>query len=272
MSTEPIQINRIIRPMRGAGKSFFVQGRDDCFYVAKFSNNPQGTRTLINEWIVGQLLTHLRVSTPPVKILTLEGCPEGGEKLYFTLENKRRMIEGRLHFGSQCPVNPEKKAIYDFLPSRLLPLVVNVTHFATMLVFDKWVGQVDARQSIFVRESGARGESVFRSYFIDHGLSFAGNRWAFEDAPGYGQYMNCAVYSSINLAQHTRQVLSSLDAITETHIYDAAGTVPLEWFSKTDETALAHLLRSLHRRRDRLPLLVDACIRNISLQTESLMG
>jgi hypothetical protein len=49
--------------------------------------------------------------------------------------------------GSECPVNPENTAIFDFLPAKLLPQVVNLPDFAKAFVLDKWPYQTDRRQA-----------------------------------------------------------------------------------------------------------------------------
>ena len=41
--------------------------------------------------------------------------------------------------------------VYDFLPDTLLDKVVNANEFLGVLAFDKWMGNADARQSIFFR-------------------------------------------------------------------------------------------------------------------------
>jgi hypothetical protein len=51
MKQAPIKITSLIRRMCGGSQAQLVQGDDGHSYVCKFVGNPQGTRTLINEWI-----------------------------------------------------------------------------------------------------------------------------------------------------------------------------------------------------------------------------
>lgn len=44
-----------------------------------------------------------------------------------------------------------RAAVYDFLPDALLSRVVNLQDFRGILVFDKWAGNADGRQSVFYR-------------------------------------------------------------------------------------------------------------------------
>jgi hypothetical protein len=73
MHCETVDINRAIRRMRGRSQAYLVEGNDGRFYVAKFAGNPQGNRTLINEWITAHLLKRLDVSTPLLIVLRLKG-------------------------------------------------------------------------------------------------------------------------------------------------------------------------------------------------------
>ena len=82
------------------------------------------------------------------------------------------------HFGSKFPGDPAKLAVYDFLPDVLLRQVNNLGDFRGCLVFDKWVGNADARQSIFfrarLREWGPAPaihplKLGFMALMIDHG-------------------------------------------------------------------------------------------------------
>ena len=59
MASEIIAIREVLRRMRGGSQPFLVQGEDDRFYVAKFAGNPQGDRTLINEWAAHRVLQQL---------------------------------------------------------------------------------------------------------------------------------------------------------------------------------------------------------------------
>src|SRR3954447_19037736 len=137
MSCQAVRITRVIRRMRGGSQAQLVQGDDGQYYVAKFTGNPQGTRTLINEWITAQLLRKLNVSTPPLVVLQLKDeLVESAEGLYFTVGDRRIRIGAGLHLGSLCPVDPVATAILDFLPQHLIHKVVNLADFAKLLVLD----------------------------------------------------------------------------------------------------------------------------------------
>jgi hypothetical protein len=267
MASEYVGIKHVLRRMRGASQPFLVEGEDGHFYVAKFSGNPQGNRTLINEWITHRLFQQLGLSTPCLRILELTERTEGTEALCFQVGDHTKPIEGVFHLGSQCPVNPTTTAIYDFLPSKLLPKVVNLVDLRVAFVLDRWLGQTDGRQAIFVRDRTTRGNLELRLYLIDHGMSFAGKHWEFPDSPQYGLYMARGVYSVLNMKVLCEQALSGIDAFAESDLYAAADDIPISWFCEEDFDALAKLLRLLHLRRRRLRPIV---LRHLeALQLES---
>jgi hypothetical protein len=243
--------------MRGASQAHLVEAEDGCFFVAKFAGNPQGNRTLINEWITGQLMAQVGICTPVIRILQLpEGLHRGGG-LFFQAGNKTIPITETLHLGSQCPVNPEKTAIFDFLPEKLLPQVVNSADFARAFVLDKWISQTDRRQAIFVRDQESPRVLGFRAYLIDHGMSFSGSGWELADAPMFGLCIQRGIYSMVNVQNFYEEALSRIEAITEDALYAAAEDIPSAWFSPGDYKCLVNLFVRLQERQTELRSLVS---------------
>jgi hypothetical protein len=172
--------------MAGASQAHLVEAEDGCLFVAKFAGNPQGNRTLINEWITGRLMNQIGICTPAICILHLPERLYCGGGLFFETGDKRMLVAETLHLGSQRPANPEQTAIFDFLPDKLLPQVVNLADFAKAFVLDRWLYQTDTRQAVFVRDQKTASVLGFRAYLIDHGMSFAGSQWELADAPIFG--------------------------------------------------------------------------------------
>ncbi len=128
-----VKITRVIRLMYGGSQAQLVKGNDGNFYATEFLGNPQGNRTLINEWIACRLLSDMGIiSMPSLRILELPSTLLPHADLYFLVGSKRIPPQGVLHLGSQCPVDPEKTAIFDFLPDKLLPTACNLAEFAAM--------------------------------------------------------------------------------------------------------------------------------------------
>lgn len=263
--TPAIDIKRIVRAMRGGSQARLVEAEDGRFYVAKFFGNPQGHRTLVNEWIAQSILSHLGISTPPLCMLRLPDQLRN-EELYFSVGDKRIPVEGEWHLGSLCPVNPETKVIFDFLPTRLLENVSNVDDFAKVFVVDRWLYQTDTRQAVFVRDHGlVRGQIKFNAHFIDHGQTFSGSSWEFREASLHGLYVDRAVYSLIDMPAICDQTVSQIESLTREQVFSALETLPNCWLSIGEKGKLYQLLENLHSRRLKLRRMVANQLTSLNL-------
>jgi hypothetical protein len=269
MASEIIAVRQVLRRMRGGSQAFLVEGEDDQFYIAKFSGNPQGNRTLINEWITHRLFLQLGSSTPALRVLKFTPETKQIERLYFQIGSRYVQIEGMFHLGSQCPANPTTTAIYDFLPRTLLSKVVNLADFGTAFVVDRWLAQTDSRQAIFVRERASSNNPKLRLYLIDHGMSFAGTQWETPDSPLYGLYIDRSVYSIVDMNAACEEALSRIHTLSETDLYAAAEDIPSCWFSESDYDTLAKLFAVLERRRNRLQSIVSRHLNTLEAECKA---
>jgi hypothetical protein len=221
---------------------------------------------MINECFAEQLLKQIGVSTPDLRVLRLP--PElDSEHLYFQVGGKRLAPEGRLHLGSQCPVNPETTMIMDFLPCRLFPKVRNLNEFAPMLVFDKWVAQADRRQVIFVRDRSVVGATGFRAEFIDHGMIFNGAEWQLRDAPLDGVYFRREVYSHIDLRALIEDCVRRLETISEASLLATLDGIPSGWLATGDRESFVILLGKLQQRQPKMRSIVARHLQALDLPT-----
>jgi hypothetical protein len=246
-----VTIRRFIRHMRGKSQAQLVEGDDGRFYVAKFLGNPQGNRTLVNEVLASQLLDALDVETPSLCRLSLAATPRFEEHLYFTIEGKRVPIRAGEHLGSLCPVDPNKVAIFDFLPTRLLDRIANPQDFAKMFVIDCWLNNLNHRQAIYFRD----GAMTFKACFIDHGECFAGQHWELSDIAPF-TLPTQQIFERLDMTTLTKEATDRIEAIDANGIATLADRVPVEWMSATDREAVVHLLGALDKRRSQLKLLV----------------
>src|ERR1700751_4128695 len=218
MGSAVVAVESIQRRMRGGSQALLVRGADHQIYVAKCAGNPQGTRTLINEWVVARLLKLLQARTPDLHLLRFETGVPGENLLEFHIGNRRIPIGRGLHLGSRCPVDPERVAIFDFLPRRLLSRVVNLKDFTLGLVVDKWVSQTDSRQAIFLRERAGDPQAKFGAYLIDHGLCFEGARWEFSGAPLPGVSYDPSIYHLDTLKTACNAAVPQIRALQESAV------------------------------------------------------
>src|SRR5262249_38718642 len=141
----------LLRKVRGKSQAHLIEADDDSFYVVKFVNNPQHRRTLVNEFVAGRILSHLNLSTPEFRIVSitsdfLNQTPD----LCVTVDGTRHPIPPGGHFGSRYPGTPDHTRVYDFLPDSLFSRVMNTEEFRGALVVDRWLANSDHRQAIFV--------------------------------------------------------------------------------------------------------------------------
>jgi hypothetical protein len=256
-----VKITRIIRRMRGGSQAQLVLGDDGNTYVAKFLGNPEGNRTLINEWMMCRLMTDIGISTPRLRVLELPSSLPLSEQLYFEVGNERIAPQGPLHLGSQCPVDPEKISIYDFLPNKLLPKVRNLAEFGSMFVFDQWTGKADGRQAIFVGDRNVETGIGFRAYFIDHGSACGGGEWELRDR-GLAS-VDSRICSHIDLTVVVEKAFCHIETINEMAIVTAAEGVPSSWFAKGDRECLDILLAKLKLRQVNLRSLIARHFQNL---------
>jgi hypothetical protein len=249
--------------MRGGSQSWLVRGVDGCFYIAKFVGNPQGNRTLINEWIACRILSALGVSTPKLCILEIPLLLHGRERLRF-VTSKTVLVEGTIHLGSPCPINPEQAPIFDYLPIRLISKIVNLHEFATIFIFDKWVAQTDMRQAVFVRDQTVAVGVGFRAHFIDHGMSFGGALWTLSHGPLQGLPMDYkAIYSTPAFKNQISESLELIESITEATLRNSADGVPSSWHGQRDHEELAILYTKLAGRLRTIRPIVTEHLKSI---------
>jgi hypothetical protein len=264
----PINARRHVKKMRGGAQSHLIEGDDGSFYVVKFLNNPQHRRILVNELVCSVFLRYLQISCPDATLIEI--TPEFlRENPQVTLEMGSQSVAvstGR-HFGSKFPGDPAKLAVYDFLPDILLRQVNNRSDFLGCLVFDKWVGNADARQSIFFRarlRDWKGAESLyplklgFVALMIDHGFAFNGPHWDFPDSPVQGIYSRKLVYETVRSIDDFQPWLDQVVHFPEEVFDQAYKQTPPEWI-EGDDGAFEKLLEKLLRRRKLLPELIIAC-------------
>jgi hypothetical protein len=261
----PVNAIRLIRKLRGGAQAHLMECNDGQFYVVKFKNNPQHRRILVNEWVSAVFLRYLQISVPATAIVNLSSeFLAANADAYIQLGSKHVEIEPGWHFGSAYPGDPARIAVYDFIPDLLLDKVVNLADFLGVLVFDKWAGNADARQSVFYRArlkqwvSGG-DEYLTRTGFVanmmDHGYVFDGPHWTFADSPLQGLYFRPVVYQNVRSWDDFQPWLDRVVHFPEEVVDDAVKQLPPEWV-EGDEEALDKLLTKLMARRKRVPDLI----------------
>jgi hypothetical protein len=263
-----IEARTFVRKLRGGTQAHLLKASDGCHYVVKFKSNPQGRRTLINELIASALLRHLQLPSPRTALVHLSSdfLAENPE-VHIQLASRRAAVEEGWHFGSCYPGHPDHVAAYDFLPDKLIEKVDTGSSFPGALVFDKWTGNTDSRQVLFVRSPGSvNRRKRFVALLVDHGLIFDGSRWKFQDSSRQGLYSQRSVYGSLTGWADFEPWLERVGNCPETVLSNCLADIPEEWL-EGDRNSLSAVVEQLLLRRGRISDLVADCLEESKLMS-----
>jgi len=262
----PVSARHLIRKMRGGAQSHLIAGEDGERYVVKFTNNPQHRRILVNEWLANAFLRYLQIHVPQTALIQVsQAFLAENPDVYFSLGSRRERVAPGVHFGSRLSVDPDRVAVFDFLPEKLLEKVENRVDFLGTLVFDKWVGNADSRQAVFFRARAKtwtplKGDTPARVGFfaqmIDHGFAFNGPHWQFVDTPLNGLYFRPSVYQEVTSLDSFQPWLDMVANFPIEVIDGAWKEIPREWLDQ-DEDELEKLLERLLKRRGQVAQLIQ---------------
>ncbi|MCX6611809.1 MAG: hypothetical protein NTW74_13265 [Acidobacteria bacterium] len=240
----PVTATNWLRPMRGGSQTHLLKASDGHHYVVKLTNNPQGIRTLINEWIAQRILSYLKIPCPEVEIIEIpQDLIEASPKLGILRNQIVQAPPAGWHFGSRYPGDPTVLTVYDILPDIQLVSCRNLHHFAAILAFDIWSANADSRQSVFYR---ARLLVVLAS----------------EDKiqdPDYA--MRGLVASMIDLVRSWADFepwLSRIQTFPESILDKALHEIPRAWLDSAHFDELTNLFDRLLQRRSKVPQLIEA--------------
>ena len=159
-----------------------------------------------------------------------------------------------LQFASCYVGDPEQDRIFDYLPESMFHRIANPDDFPRVLVFDKWTGNSDGRQAVFVKRSN---EQAYRAVFIDQGYCFNAGEWNFLDSPRRGAFARNSVYASVTSWHAFEPTLSEVEQIDIDGLWKIAAEIPEEWYEH-DSEGPTRLIEALHARRTRIRELVTS--------------
>ncbi len=251
--------------MRGGAQSHLIEASDGRYYIVKFRNNPQHRRILVNELIAAEILSYLHISAPPCELVRVpEEFLRENPDANIQLGSRTIPLDPGWAFGSRHPGDPNITAIYDFVPDSLLAQVHNRADFLAILVFDKWTGNADGRQSIFFRAQlqdwvpavkGSGKKMGFIALMIDHGFIFNGPHWNFTESALQGLYPRRMVYEPVASLEDFEPWLERILHFPDEVLDRAMRRIPPDWI-ENEEDDLQRLLESLIRRQKRIHEIV----------------
>lgn len=243
-----------IRRMQGGAQGHLMLGADGNAYVVKFQNNPQHLRVLANEFLASRIAKAAGLMAPEVDLIEVsDWLVKHTAELEIDLGHDRVKCKPGLQFGSRFVGGMMPGQVVDFLPEEKLAEVMNLAEFAGILALDKWTGNCNGRQAVFVRK---QRERRYRAVFIDFGYCFHAGSWEFEDAPLRGVYYRNVVYGHITGWESFEPWLTRLETMDADTIWAAAEEVPPEWYGG-DLGEMEALVERLLARRSRIRELIE---------------
>ena len=248
-----VQAVQAIRRMRGGAQSQLMLGADGNLWVVKFRNNPQGPRVLANELLATRLAAAAGLTVPASDTVEVSGwLIENSPEMWVDVVRgeRARCAEG-LAFGSQFVGGLMPGQVLDYLPEEQVAELRNVAEFPGMLCIDKWTGNSNGRQAVFLRKPRER---KYRAVFIDQGFCFHANEWTFPDSPLRGVYPRNTVYEHVTGWESFEPWLTGVEEMSPETLWAIADEVPPEWYG--DPAELEALIEALLIRRGRVRELI----------------
>jgi hypothetical protein len=243
-----------IRRMRGGAQGQLMLAADSNLYVVKFRNNPQHVRVLANELLASRLalaagLTAAEPEIVEVSQWLIDNTPE----MRIEYGHGHEPCTDGLNYGSRFVGGLMPGQVIDFMPEEELAQVRNLQEFAGILALDKWTGNANGRQAVFVKRPRERR---YRAFFIDLGYCFHAGDWKFDDLPLRGVYYRNTVYRSVTGFDSFEPWLTRLETLPPDTIWAAANDIPPDWYGG-DINDLEALVEKLIYRRRRIRELID---------------
>jgi len=243
-----------IRRMQGGAQGQLMLGADGNIYVVKFQNNPQHLRVLANEFLVSRLAAAVGLTAPEVELVEVSNwLVENTPELEIDLGKTRVRCATGLQFGSRFVGGLMPGQVVDYLPDEQLTEIKNLDEFAGILALDKWTGNINGRQAVFVRK---QRERRYRAVFIDFGYCFHAGEWRFEDIPLRGVYFRNHVYREICGWESFEPWLTRLETLSADAVWAAVSEIPPQWYGG-DLSEMEALVEKLLARRCRIRELIE---------------
>ena len=256
----PLQVNatQFIKKLRGATQSVLTRCSDDCLYVVKFANNPEGLISILSEVITARLGRHLGLPMPSFEYIHVgKWLLEHSPSIMMIVDGKYRNYDAGIHFGSKTNRLAGQTSNGLCLPElSLSSQIADPGTFAGALVLDAWTGGSDCREVIFSRSGPAASPHPL---FIDHHRNLNGWQDSTSHVNSTAHYFRPEFYDFIRGWQSFEPWLSTAETTNRKTLCDLVHDLAPEWHVGPGfrNEIVAHLGRRQHLIRFQIANLRD---------------
>ncbi|MBL0388564.1 hypothetical protein JJB07_18325 [Tumebacillus sp. ITR2] len=245
-----VDARRLVRFVKnGCTGPHVITCSDGHNYYVKFAQNEQGIRSLVNEFVCGQLAILVDLPVSPIAIVNID------QTFYNTFESAFETPSGiGLHFGSR-----EVKKTINVTNGQIIGQASNADILPTLLLFDHWIHNKD-------RDSN-KGNLLFdldtkKLVVIDHthaldlgpiwtGTQLFGRKDDPIEALDLGGYVYRRIVPHISGNNPFASALDKFNSITEQSVRDIISGIPFEWECPDEEKEM--LFQYLMERHKLIP-------------------
>lgn len=151
---------------------------------------------LASEFLATKIGLALELPMPEVAVIEVPALIIGNAPgLQMETEDREviRCAPGK-HLAVRYVGDVWKDRVFDYMPKAMFRRISNHTDFLRILPFDKWVGNCDNRQAVYVSRAGQR---QYQAVFIDLHDCFDGAKWQFPDEASMGTHSAKHVYEGV---------------------------------------------------------------------------
>jgi len=199
----------------GVLRTSVVLASDDRLYIVKSVAAAGERRWLAAEYLAAEFARAAGLPVPEVPPIIVPAA---------TLPAHSRGYAG-LQLASGFVASPPSGAVYNLLPTSMLPEVANREAFIGMFVFDAWTRKVGKRQAIFARKSPERPYEVF---FVGNRDAFNAARWGLDRGAADISYPQTEAYQTTG-SKAVLRWLETIRRLRGKRLLAIAETMPPEW-------------------------------------------
>jgi len=221
-----VEAVHFVKRLRGSSRAVLTRCSDGSYYAVKFTNNPNGMRSLFHEVVISRLARQLSLPVPEYSFVSVsQWLVEHTAGLNTGNADQTAFYRQGVHFGSKTPYENDQVKVFEHLPTDFVTDITNANALAGMMAFDLWTGRSEKRLPLYLRRE-FRGK--FELSFIDHRANLTEIVDGFDGLPFVGRYA-WWYWGHIESYDSFEPWLTQMEQMSEGAIDDALEYFPIEW-------------------------------------------